>query len=765
MKTSLKIAASMLCMSIVFGGCGKNQATQEALAGHYTYRTTSEAPSTFSPTDWQMGSESTILGYTVSPLYDFVMNEAQDGYEITCEMAAAFPVDVTTKYAGTAPYNVPSGATEGWAWHIDLNKQARWEDGTPITANDYEYSLRQFIHPAMKNYRSKLFTADGLVIANAEEYYSNGEKYSDVCIEPGVSYADIPDEEMFVSLTQKTVFFGESLEAAHNEHAEYFTNASGADVYQTLKELIGTNEVYVPLTPQIKAVLIELSALCGDMGENAYKEYCFSRKALKKVTWDEVGFIKENDYAFTVVLEKPLTEFMIMYRLAMFYIIKEDLYEANKKQTGNIVKSSYGTSKEKFSSCGPYKIKAYQPEKSIQLEKNDQWYGWKDGARQHQIQTTDIDIQFISEHSTILNLFLQGKLDKTALTADDLDKYGNSEYREDSPQSFTAKISFNIDKAALKKEESSGINHSLISYIDFRHALSLCIDRRRYIDTIVPTNEPGYGIINTLYIADPATNSTYRSTPQAERMLCEFYGTDTVQDITGYNKDAATVLFQKAYEAAVAAGDLLPTDVVTIDVHIYIANPGNVRTIAFLQDSVNAATQGTGLEGKVRFNQVIDEDYYNNMKKGNVDVAFTLWGGDMFDPYSILKCYCDPDTVNEYGFHPDKENLTLTINGLQITKTYYDWYIALNKGEYSTADFDTRNTILAGVEKALLEMYNMIPYRYMYSTSLHSQRIENASDHYINAIVEFGGFNFMRYTLDDAEWEAYCKQNKYKLVY
>ncbi|MGN0777604.1 MAG: ABC transporter substrate-binding protein, partial [Aristaeellaceae bacterium] len=139
----------------------------------YTYRGIYSSVSTWSPTDWSISSEYDMLGYTVSEFYGFWMNESKDGYDIVCELAAEFPVDVTAAYAGNATYGVPADATEGYAWQVKMRQDACWQDGTPITAHDVGYTLQQFLSPDMKNYRASLFYAGGIALANAEAYYNS----------------------------------------------------------------------------------------------------------------------------------------------------------------------------------------------------------------------------------------------------------------------------------------------------------------------------------------------------------------------------------------------------------------------------------------------------------------------------------------------------------------------------------------------------------------------------------------------------------------
>ena len=659
MNTSVRKPALLaLCSAallVSFAACGKKPAASAEKT--YTYRIVTAAPHSWSPTDVQTNEDAEVINRTSAGLYEFALNDARDNFIVTCEMAADFPQDVTAEFAGNPLYGVPADATEGWAWRIPLNKDAKWENGTPINADTYLYSAQQYLNPEMKNYRAGTFYVDSLPLANGEAYYE------------------------------------------------------------------GTG------------------------------------------SWSDVGIIKNDDYTITLVLTMPLSPFTFFYNSSNFLLLYKDLYEANKKAAGDLIKSSYGTSPESYMSYGPYRIASYQPDKIMLMERNPQWYGWTDGKHEGQYQTTHIEYNYIKEHATELNLFLQGKLDAVSLTAADLQKYGNSEYRLITPTSYTYKFSFNIDRDALKKLDGDGVNHSVISYIDFRHGFSLAIDRQKYVDTISPASTPGYGLMTTLYVANPDSGESYRDTPQAKQALCEFYGVQDEDDITGYNPEQARVYLQKAYEAAVAAGDLKPSDTVQIDFHMYAADTVYKQTCDFVQQAMDEAAAGTGFEGKITVKLVQDEDYYNHMRQGLVDLAMTAWGGASYDPYGVLWDYCDMDALNEYGFKPMEETLTITVDGRPLTKTYNGWYLALCQGEYATAAYETRNTILAAVEKALLEHYNMIPFRYANSSSMISQRVVEGADHFVNDIVKRGSFQFRTYTMDDAEWEEYCRKSNYQLTY
>lgn len=772
-KKMSKVLSLVLVGAMVIGmvsGCGNksdstsSSASGNAETGKYTYQLTTGAPNTWSVTDWKISNEGDILTYTTMGLYDFAMNSTKDGYDVVCEMASDLPEDVTSEYAGNETYGVPADATEGYAFTLKLNKDACWEDGTPINADSYVYSMQQMLNPEMKNYRASSYYEGQLSLANAYGYYCGGVSYKDVYDDKGAR--DVDEANMYMTLTQADYFFGDSMESYYNNDSynSYFMDADGNDLYEQLNAMFD-GAMYMKITDDMKPILTQIAANFGDTAEDAWKEFCLEKCQVDEVPWENVGLIKNDDYTITLVLTNPITLFYLEYQLSGNWLIDEETFEAAKEQTGDIVKSTYGTAKDKYKCYGPWKIETYQADKSMHLCKNDKWYGWTDGKHDGMYQTTDIDLQFITKHTTEMSLFLQGKLDTITLATDDMDKYGSSNYIYYVPQSYSYHFTMNSDIKSLKSRETAGVNHSILSYKDFRHALSLSIDRQSYVEKCTSCSDAGYGLINYCYICNPETGELYRDSDYAKQTLCDVYNASSEDDITGYDVTEAQKWMQQAYDACKADGNISDSDKVEIDFHTYGSDDTYVRMVDFLQESLDAASEGTSLEGKITVNMVPDENYYDNLTAGQVDLCLASWGGADFDPYGIMWCYCTPDACCEYGFKPKKEKLTLTVEGKEITQTYYEWYKALCEGEYVQADLDIKNMILAGMEKGLLELYTMAPIYYRTEAGLNSQRVVQGSDTYINSLVGFGGLRYMTYTMDDSEWTDYCKEQGNKLTY
>lgn len=777
-----KTAATSLvaCMAISLAGCssgsnsGKNtnSATPTDSASDneatdttnlsYTYNDYSAgSPDTWNPHEWETNEDSYIMTYTQMGLYDFQLNSTGDGYEIIPEMAASDPVDITSEYAGNETYGVPGDATEGYAFKIALNENATWEDGTPINADTYMYSMEQMLNPKMSNYRASSYTSGTMTIANASAYNHSGQDiYTDIF--DGEGYRDVADEDMYFSFKKAIAFFGDSAETYYNDdsYKASFMDADGNDLFAKYSE-----QDYYQLTDEAKADILTISAAFGDSNPEAYKEWSFTYDGVsEEVSFDTVGLIKTGDYEITLVLANPITDFYLHYALTSNWIVYEDLYEANKKETGDLVKTTYGTSADNYMSYGPYKLTEFQVDKQITMEKNDKWYGYTDGNHEGQFQTTKINTQVVEAQSTSLQLFLQGKIDRIDLVADDMGTYRSSDYIVFTPETYTSKITFNSDKKALKDRESAGINKTLLSYTEFRKGLSLAIDRTEFAAQVTATHKAGYGLLNYNYVSDPETGELYRNTPQAQAALTNYYGVESEDQITGYDKEQAAELMTNAYNEALANGDIKDTDKVELEFLVYNSDDTYVKVVNFIQEAFSAAAVGTPLEGKIVVKMTADADYYDHAQQGQFEMIISTWGGSSLDPFGIMECYAVEGKLFEYGFKPNKEKLTIDVNGESITKTFYDWYDALCNGEYAVADIDTRVTILAAMEQFVLDKNCTTPLYYRTSATLYSRKVILGTDTFVQ-VVEFGGVRSMTYAYDDAAWEAYCAENNNQLTY
>ena len=101
--------------------------------------------------------------------------------------------------------------------------------------------------------------------------------------------------------------------------------------------------------------------------------------------FETVGVIASGEYELTIVLDKSLAGFDLLYNLSgvATQLVKVDLYDAC--MTSEVVDgvevftSTYNTSLETTASFGPYKMSDYQTDKSMHFVRNDNWFGYTDG--------------------------------------------------------------------------------------------------------------------------------------------------------------------------------------------------------------------------------------------------------------------------------------------------------------------------------------------------------------------------------------------------
>ncbi len=703
--------------------------------GKYTFRTVLPPPSTLSPTDCITASETFILNLISSPMYSVVMDLDGEGSHIECELASDLPSDVTLLYAGKKPYGIPSGAKEGYAWKIQLREDAVWEDGSPINSETVEYSLMQFLSPSMKNFRASDFY-DKVPIANAGSYVRGNELYDDIFNLETKKYAPVPEHEMYVSLSRPVAFFGDSVETYRKSYAEKFTDDDGNDIYGALKELCG-NEVYAPLTENMKPLLLKIARSFGDTNPEAYKEFCFRLKKLPSTSWEDVGFIKNNERTFTLILKSPVSRFTATsLNIPLLY---KPLYEANKRVSGGLVKSSYGSSRENIASYGPYLISGYLPGKSIRLERNERWYGWSDGKHGGQYMTTGFDIMLTEDRDEAKRLFDNGMLDEIKVPESVLGTYHTGVSIKKSPSPYTCSLSLNSDRKSLSKRERPGVNKTILSCRDFRHALSLCIDREKFVEEISPSSSPEHTLINASYMGDAESGKTYRKTDGAKSVL---------EKIT--RADDAKACLEKSYAEALEDGLIHEGDIVELEMHVDSDTPVNRMTADFIRDSISKAAEGTVLENRIEIVLVPDPDFLSSVKKGLSDLALTKRGDESLNPCGLLALYCGRDSLFEYGFDPASEKMEIEIGGEKISRTLPQWLSELEKGKYASASPSVKNMVLSEIEIRLLESYCVIPLRSMNSVRLISPRVREGSQDFVNHEVGFGGVRFLSYTKDDS---------------
>lgn len=386
--TRIVIFALVAVMLVSCVSCNKNnyggRKIQEFGDGEYVFKdSVSTMSANWNPHTYQTSDESYPISYVASGLYEFMFNDAlheidgkdpYHGYVIVPEMAASEPVDVTEKIKKDHPeYGIPESATKGYAYTIDLNKAAKWADGTKINADTYVYSMKELFNPLLKNYRASDYIDGSLSIANAKNYlYQGSNDNMDNGLNNGYTIADLtkgadgqyvsPEgDKMFIGLDIALDWLrGDTLKTYVEKHGEaYF----GMTRWNELVALMN-DEGLVPLNDDTNAMLAATTATnpaWGESEDDLPNYYVQQHAYAADYSFDNVGIFKSGNYQITIVLAKSLAGFNLLYNLSSNWIVYEPYYEAGKKQIEgtDAWTNEYNTSVENTMSYGPYKMVSF----------------------------------------------------------------------------------------------------------------------------------------------------------------------------------------------------------------------------------------------------------------------------------------------------------------------------------------------------------------------------------------------------------------------
>ncbi len=207
-KKTVKFAAAFLAAVMALTACGSSStsnlpeeteytATEDAeeteavaVTGEssgpksYTYHDyDSMLVSDWNPHSYTYTQSYTFMRYLGEPLFTPTILDSENAIYQMAGCSATYIEDVTAehqddleKYHANLPeqYDSYDEITENFVFEFGLNTEACWENGEPITADDYIVSMQLLLNPAMKNSGSALYCTGSNTICGANEYY-NGE--------------------------------------------------------------------------------------------------------------------------------------------------------------------------------------------------------------------------------------------------------------------------------------------------------------------------------------------------------------------------------------------------------------------------------------------------------------------------------------------------------------------------------------------------------------------------------------------------------------
>ena len=787
----------------------------------------------WNPHTYQTQDEAYPIQYLTAGLYTFVFNdelhpvegkEPYAGYKIVPEMAAEMPIDVTEQMKAEHPeFGIPESADAGFAYTIKLNPNAVWQDGTPIKAVDYVESMKRLLDPKLGNYRAGETAFEGAFRIHGAENYANAGHTVPLSLNKIVEKSGAESvDAVRAQYAEAKGFINWQSSFGVKYDFDSFPWASGDKVNPdgfTLEPTGKPEETPLSLEEAIE-FFIAANVATGNSDEATATDWVPDEILVNytypaDVAFDTVALFSNGEYEITFVLDKSIAGFNLLYKLTSNWLVKTDLYDSCLKEeasaSGSAWTSTYNTSVETTQSYGPYKLVNYQTDKGMRFERNENWYGYKDGKHVYvdpndgltypMYQTTAIDTQVVAEVATAKLMFLKGQLMTYGLQPDDFDTYRNSEYCYFTPGTSTFFLILNGNMPAIQKREAasdfdkSAQDLEMLTLKSFHRALGLTYDKDKFVESQHPSRSPGFGLIGNAYIYDPDTGARYRDTEQAMQTLCDVYGVDTskfaslkdaVNSITGYDPVAAKEFYQQAYNEGIEKGFITDANgdgKCDQKISIMYAVSGQIsdrltQMLDYLTAEAGVVTAGTPFENCIEFvpSAPLGNAWSDNIKGGLADIVLGGWTGSAMDPFNIIEVYTNPAyQYDRDWFDSSSVDMTLTIDGKEVTMSLQEWTKALNGTvinkdgvDYNfgagIADPDVRLDILAGIEKNVLLTYNYLPMLEDGSMALVSQKMFYVVEEH-NPVLGRGGVDYIRYNYDDAAWDAYVAEQGGELTY
>lgn len=751
--------------------------------------------------------------YMTSAFYEFNYKFDADGKIVpgayTVEYSASTKLeDVTKKYAGQ--YGLAADAEKGQAFAMTLRNDLKWDDGTPIKAADFVYTMSQQLSPNYLFDTASNYYSGNYVIHNAQNYVKQGQKgwfdngnmnlkYSDLALGADGKYT-LKGNECTIALKKPLVWLqGKTLEFYVTNAPQFFDT----EAYASLLALANENGD-VAVTAESLALLttvITAKAAWGETKENTVG-YMYVNYEYPAMDFSEVGyFVGDNEYELVMVIDgtlKPLDEegnltYEAGYYFSNWPLVKKDLWEQCEDTTKTPYANSYCTTLEKSASWGPYKLTNYQTDKTYTVSRNDKWFGY--GLEQYakQYQTDTIITNKIPEWDTAWMSFRLGEYDSVSMDVKIANEYRTSRQAYFTPD--TATFDLNLQSYAISRSKER--NNLLLNYEDFRKAISLALNRDDYCAKNSPSSQAALGLLNSMYYNDVENGKVYRDSVQAKEAILNAYGAEKVEGgwkvgnvvysnideavdaTTGYNVTLARQLMTSAYNKAKADGKYSDGEkiVLTFGISEQTANTDRIKN--WFQAAFDDATKGTAFEGKISIEYFIfsDKTWSEQFADGEYDLCFGAWGNAPFNPAYLL-CETQISAENRYAVKWDPTTVEVTVKATPDEKhkdgvyTYNleQWRLILQGKEGCPVNFkknfsmEDQLTALGAVETAILKAYYSIPVYSRYSASLMGYKTDYITYEY-NTFMGYGGIRYMSYNFDDTEWAAFVAEKGGELNY
>ena len=829
-----KLLAMLLVLAMVLSlaACGEKEKVEPAVFKQAEYNTTTSVmPSNWNEFTYADNNDTQIMNYIGSSFFEYdykFENDKKFNKDGSINKEGIVPGAYTTNYSAatkledvTSSVDAKWGYTDeqkeegGYAWKITLRDDLKWDDGSAITAADFEYSMQQLLDPAFMNFRANTYY-DTLMIKNSKTYFFKNQEgtYESIATQgyATVQAAIDAGEEVYAPIW--TMWGTEGyIDAEGNECPEFVLITD-----ETVYSIDGSGSAEADAISG--AALYAGYAAYMEPG-NGYDACVYVENTNRDVAWEDVGIYaipEENaivlclDKAYSFLKEDGSLSVWAPYYFSSLPVVKKDLYEQCKiapADGATLWTSNYNSSLETTASWGPYKLAEFEAGSHFKLVKNENWYGWNLEQYKNQYNITAINTRKVEEFSTKWMGFLNGSYDDATLQTENVADYLDSKYVYfTSTSTGTFGMQLFSDLNVLKNSEN---NNGILAIQEFRHAFNLALNRSDIVEKIWPGSAvPCFGLLNVAYYYDIENSpdledgGQYRNTTIAKEGILRAYGFTQGADGNWSGGDLSGLSTEDAYDSLTGYNPTLAKEKMQAAIDILLANPEEYGYDAakditliygsssdtdkqrfradYLQQILNDLTAGTALEGKIKvvFDASAGAQWAEAFRTGATQIGFGYgFSGNAFNPFDIVGAFVNPEDDLNYHMYWDTSVIPMTLTmpagdyagaGETITMSVQNWFFCLNglaesEGQEQTynwgagyAPVEARLMILSALEELTIKESRSVMLIADGGGSFLGAKFSYFSEDE-HTFMGFGGMRYIEVNYTDAEWAEFVAAN------
>jgi len=206
-KSIVFLLAVLLVFTVVLTSCGSGKTTQQqgpAKEKIFRYVWQADIETLNAQASVNSGVLVEVYSWTNAGLFLTVPSPDGRSFQVVPNIAAGEPRMIDR---------------DGYVWQIDIRRDAKWHNGTPINADTFMYSYRMLLDPKIVNSMANFIYDRYVKVKNAREYYFQNRPENSPVAWEDVGIKKIGDYTIEITLAEKSN--GEYLKRQFTDRSTY----------------------------------------------------------------------------------------------------------------------------------------------------------------------------------------------------------------------------------------------------------------------------------------------------------------------------------------------------------------------------------------------------------------------------------------------------------------------------------------------------------------------------------------------------------------